>query len=170
MPLRDTCSGRLWNRWNEGEDFVRAKRCIFAVFDGRSGGIFLSRRAQNADLPPVCLPFGSFLWGMVLGWEEAGFLCVCRLPLDRTDFELLQRAVVPALVPPLRKHLTDPECNTAELCFLLHAGLVVGGLLRGRVCPWWPLGEREGREGALKAVCTWIWSNEPDVWASENVC
>ena len=107
---------------------------------------------------------------MVLGWEEAGFLCVCINTPCRTDFELLQRAVVPALVPLLRKHLTDPECNTTELCFLLHAGLVVGGLLRGRVCPWWPLGEREGREGALKAVCTWIWSNEPDVWASENVC
>ena len=91
-------------------------------------------------------------------------------PYIQTDFERLQRAVVPAFAPPLRKHLTDPECNTAELCFLLHAGLVVGGLLRGRVCPWWPLGEREGREGALKAVCTWIWSNEPDVWASENVC
>ena len=62
----------------------------------------------------------------------------------------------------LRKHLTDPECNTTELCFLLHAGLVVGVLLRGRVCPWWPLGERGGREGAQKqgAVCTWIWTNE----------
>ena len=86
---------------------------------------------------------------MVLGWEEAGFLCVCINTPCRTDFELLQRAVVPALVPLLRKHLTDPECNTTELCFLLHAGLVVGGLLRGRVCPWWPLGERAGaRRGA----------------------
>ena len=74
-----------------------------------------------------------------------------RLPFPyiRTHFERLQRAVVPALVPLLRKHLTDPECNTTELCFLLHAGLVVGVLLRGRVCPWWALGERGGaRRGA----------------------
>ena len=40
--------------WDGGEDFVLAKRCIFAVFDGRSGGNFLSRRAQNGELPPVC--------------------------------------------------------------------------------------------------------------------
>ena len=49
--------------------------------------------------------------------------------MDRSDFEVLQRAVLPAFAPLLRKHLTDPEYNTIELCFLLHAGLVVGGLL-----------------------------------------
>ena len=98
---------------------------------------------------------------MTLGWEEAGFLCVYRFPSDRTDFERLQRAVVPAFAPLLRKHLTDPECNTTELCFLLHAGLVVGGLLRGHVwvATWREEGARRGAEG----VCTWIWGNEPGV-------
>ena len=91
-------------------------------------------------------------------------------PYIQTDFERLQRAVVPAFAPPLRKHLTDPECNTAELCFLLHAGLVVGGLLRGRVCQWWPLGEREGREGAQKAVCTWIWGNVSQMFGPQKMC
>ena len=92
-------------------------------------------------------------------------------PSCRTDFELLQRAAVPAFAPLLRKHLIDPECNTTELFFLLHAGLVVRGLLRGRVCPRWPLGEREGREGAQKqkAVCTWIWGNEPDISVPEKL-
>ena len=68
----------------------------------------------------------------------------------RRDFERIERGIFSTLAPLLRKHLTDPKCNTIELCFLLHAGLVVGGLLRGRVCPWWPLGERGGRGGAQK--------------------
>ena len=55
--------------------------------------------------------------------------------MGRTDFERLQRGVVSTFAPLLRKHLTDPKCSTIELCFLLHAGLVVGGLLRGRVLP-----------------------------------
>ena len=53
----------------------------------------------------------------------------------RRDFETIQRGIFSTLAPLLRKHLTDPECNTTELFFLLHAGLVVGGLLRGRVLP-----------------------------------
>ena len=50
---------------------------------------------------------------------------------DRTDFERIERGVVSTFAPLLRKHRTDPECNIIELCFLLHAGLVVGWLLRG---------------------------------------
>jgi hypothetical protein len=91
------------------------------------------------------------------GRSKVSFLCI------RRDFETIQRGIFSKLAPLLRKHLTDPKCSTIELCFLLHAGLVVGGLLQGRVCPWWPLGERKGREGAQKAVCTWIWGNEPGV-------
>ena len=73
---------------------------------------------------------------MALGWEEAGFPSVCRLPLDRTDFEVLQRAVLPAFAPLLRKHPADPKCKAAELGFLLRAGWVVVGPLRGRGCSW----------------------------------
>ena len=73
---------------------------------------------------------------MALGWEEAGFLCVYRFPSDRTDFEVLQRAVLPAFAPLLRKHPADPKCKAAELGFLLRAGWVVVGPLRGRGCSW----------------------------------
>ena len=144
---------------------LSVRKGAFLLFSMGAPEAFFYRGVRKMQIsPPGCLPVDSFLWGMVLRWEDAGFLCVCRLPLDRTDFELLQRAVVPALVPPLRKHLTDPECNTAELCFLLHAGLVVGGLLRGRVCPWWPLGERAGaRRGAEGGLHLDLGQCEPDV-------
>ena len=45
--------------------------------------------------------------------------------VDRSDFEVLQRAVLPAFAPLLRKHPGDPKCETTELCFLLRAGWVV---------------------------------------------
>ena len=54
--------------------------------------------------------------------------------LDRSDFEVLQRAVLPAFAPLLRKHPGDPKCKTTELCFLLRAGWVVVRPLRGRGC------------------------------------
>ena len=101
--------------------------------------------------------------GLVLVTKIGGGRSKVSFPYIRRDFETIQRGIFSTLAPLLRKHLTDPKCNTIELCFLLHAGLVVGGLLRGRVCPWWPLGEREGREGAQEAVCTWSWGNESDV-------
>ena len=56
--------------------------------------------------------------------------------VDRSDFEVLQRAVLPAFAPLLRKHPSDPKCKTTELCFLLRAGWVVVGPLRGRGCSW----------------------------------
>ena len=56
--------------------------------------------------------------------------------VDRSDFEVLQRAVLPAFAPLLRKHPSDPKCKTTELCFLLRAGWVVVGRLRGRGCSW----------------------------------
>ena len=54
--------------------------------------------------------------------------------LDRSDFEVLQRAVLPTFAPLLRKHPGDPKCKTTELCFLLRAGWVVVRPLRGRGC------------------------------------
>ena len=54
--------------------------------------------------------------------------------LDRSDFEVLQRAVLPAFAPLLRKHPGDPKCETTERCFLLRAGWVVVRPLRGRGC------------------------------------
>ena len=54
--------------------------------------------------------------------------------LDRSDFEVLQRAVLPAFAPLLRKHPGDPKCKTTELCFLLRAGWVVVRPLWGRGC------------------------------------
>ncbi len=54
--------------------------------------------------------------------------------MDRSDFEVLQRAVLPAFAPLLRKHPGDPKCKTTELCFLLRAGWVVVRPLRGRGC------------------------------------
>ena len=54
--------------------------------------------------------------------------------VDRSDFEVLQRAVLPAFAPLLRKHPGDPKCETTELCFLLRAGWVVVRPLRGRGC------------------------------------
>ena len=56
--------------------------------------------------------------------------------MDRSDFEVLQRAVLPAFAPLLRKHPADPKCKAAELGFLLRAGWVVVGPLRGRGCSW----------------------------------
>ena len=56
--------------------------------------------------------------------------------MDRSDFEVLQRAVLPAFAPLLRKHPGDPKCKTTELCFLLRAGWVVVRPLRGRGCSW----------------------------------
>ena len=56
--------------------------------------------------------------------------------VDRSDFEVLQRAVLPAFAPLLRKHPGDPKCETTELCFLLRAGWVVVRPLRGRGCSW----------------------------------
>jgi len=56
--------------------------------------------------------------------------------LDRSDFEVLQRAVLPAFAPLLRKHPGDPKCETTELCFLLRAGWVVVRPLLGRGCSW----------------------------------
>ena len=60
----------------------------------------------------------------------------CGNALIRSDFEVLQRAVLPAFAPLLRKHPGDPKCETTELCFLLRAGWVVVGPLRGRGCSW----------------------------------
>ena len=56
--------------------------------------------------------------------------------VDRSDFEVLQRAVLPAFAPLLRKHPSDPKCKTTELCFLLRAGWVVVRPLLGRGCSW----------------------------------
>ena len=58
----------------------------------------------------------------------------CGNALIRSDFEVLQRAVLPAFAPLLRKHPGDPKCETTELCFLLRAGWVVVRPLRGRGC------------------------------------
>ena len=44
--------------------------------------------------------------------------------------------ILPAFAPLLRKHPGDPKCKTTELCFLLRAGWVVVGPLRGRGCSW----------------------------------
>ena len=56
--------------------------------------------------------------------------------MDRSDFEVLQRAVLPTFAPLLRKHPGDPKCKTTELCFLLRAGWVVVRPLRGRARGW----------------------------------
>ena len=58
----------------------------------------------------------------------------CGNALIRSDFEVLQRAVLPAFAPLLRKHPGDPKCKTTELCFLLRARWVVVRPLRGRGC------------------------------------
>ena len=71
---------------------------------------------------------------MLRRWVVAACARECGHPMDRSDFEVLQRAVLPAFAPLLRKHPGDPKCKTTELCFLLRAGWVVVRPLRGRGC------------------------------------
>ena len=68
---------------------LSVQKGAFLLFSMGAPEAFFSRRAQNADPLPSCPLVDLFLWGMVLGWEEAGFLCVCRFPSDRTHFERL---------------------------------------------------------------------------------
>ena len=62
---------------------------------------------------------------MLRRWVVAACARECGNALIRSDFEVLQRAVLPAFAPLLRKHPGDPKCETTELCFLLRAGWVV---------------------------------------------
>jgi len=72
---------------------------------------------------------------------------------------VLQRAVLPAFAPLLRKHPADPKCKAAELGFLLRAGWVVVGPLRGRGCSWCaPAGGARAKCG-LGAVYTGIFGD-----------
>ena len=71
---------------------------------------------------------------MLRRWVVAACARECGNALIRSDFEVLQRAVLPAFAPLLRKHPGDPKCETTELCFLLRAGWVVVRPLRGRGC------------------------------------
>ena len=73
---------------------------------------------------------------MLRRWVVAACARECGNALIRSDFEVLQRAVLPAFAPLLRKHPGDPKCETTELCFLLRAGWVVVRPLRGRGCSW----------------------------------
>ena len=71
---------------------------------------------------------------MLRRWVVAACARECGNALIRSDFEVLQRAVLPAFAPLLRKHPGDPKCETTELCFLLRARWVVVRPLRGRGC------------------------------------
>ena len=84
----------------------------------------------------------------------------CGHAMDRSDFEVLQRAVLPAFAPLLRKHPADPKCKAAELGFLLRAGWVVVGPLRGRGCSWCaPAGGARAKCGLECVLHTGIFGN-----------
>lgn len=143
---------------------LSVRKGAFLLFSMGAPEAFFYRGVRKMQISPLVTPwsirfFGAWCWG-----GRRPVFCACA---DFLWTELILNCFSGPLFPRWYRHCasTLPTQNATQpsSAFCCTLGWWWVGCY-GAVCAHGGHLERgRGREGAQKAVCTWIWGNEPDV-------